>query len=491
MVASTAKSNKASGVPRSFAIPKSDLKWCAVSLSEVIGKGNRLDASVFDVDGKHARDVLRKCKWEKVPLTGDDGLATAYHCLRFKRIWVDASELPIFQPAQIAEINPKPSGYLSTLTKTNIEKLRVSKGQVLLTCSGTIGKARYVSETLDKQIFSHDLIRINGCSESDRGYIYAYLKSQVGSTIIKTNQYGAVVSHIEPDHLDSVPIPNPPEIIKKRISVLVTKSFKLRDEANQLLDDAEQLLHSELGLPSIDSLKVKYFKSNDCLRNYNVNLSKLNNRLDASYHLPLIDEIVNRFKKTAGEVIKIGDPKITKDILLPGRFKRIYVDEGQGAVYFSGKNVLELDPSDKRYLSFSQHQNRIREHLTIHEGMILITCSGTLGKIAYVYKHWDGWVMTHDIIRLIPASIDISGYIYVFLRSDYGQALLKRSSYGAVVQHIEKEHLADTPIPLLSDKSKQDTINKLALKANGKLTEAYELEQQAVEEINELVIFAR
>ncbi len=131
-------------------------------------------------------------KWKK-----QEELATSYTRARFKRIWVQKSNLPIYQPSTIVDIKPTPDGYISHLTKTNIEALRVKKGQVLMTCSGTIGKVSYVSETLDNKIFSHDLLRIDCKNTVDQGYIYAYLKSKIGNKILLTNSYGAVITHIE------------------------------------------------------------------------------------------------------------------------------------------------------------------------------------------------------------------------------------------------------------------------------------------------------
>lgn len=34
------------------------LKWCSVSLSDVISRGKRLEASVFDVEAKQARQII-------------------------------------------------------------------------------------------------------------------------------------------------------------------------------------------------------------------------------------------------------------------------------------------------------------------------------------------------------------------------------------------------------------------------------------------------
>ncbi len=294
-----------------------ELRWCNVNLHEVLERGLRLEASVFDIEGKHAREVLKLCKWGIIPLTGNEGLGEAYHRPRFKRIWVEKSDLPIFQPSQISEVKPEPSAYLSSLTKTDIDALRVHRGQILVTCSGTLGICSYVLETLDSKIFSHDLIRVQAKKESDSGYIYAFLRTKIGKILFQTNEYGAVVSHIEPEHLESIPIPNPPDLMKRRIHDLVVRSYDLRDESNVLLGNAEKLLISALKLPPLEKIRSKYFDTNADLRNYTVKLSHLNSRLDASYHVPIVDAILGYLKKEAAEVTIIGDQRISKHIILP------------------------------------------------------------------------------------------------------------------------------------------------------------------------------
>ena len=107
-------------------------------------------------------------------------------------------------------------------------------------------------KTLENQSLSDDVIRINA-TESP-GYIYTYLKSRVGRLLVETNNYGAVIKHIEPEHLNAIPIPNPSSILKQEIHNLIEESFKLRDESNELLDAAQILLKEALELPSVEVL---------------------------------------------------------------------------------------------------------------------------------------------------------------------------------------------------------------------------------------------
>jgi len=467
------------------------LKWCSVSLSDVIFRGKRLEASVFDVEAKQARQIIKNSKFPSTTIGGENGLTTSYTCARFKRIWLEHSDFPIYQPSTIVDIKPKPDGYISHLTKTNIENLRVKKGQILMTCSGTIGKVSYVSDTLKNKIFSHDLLRINCKNTVDQGYVYTYLKSKVGNKILLTNSYGAVITHIEPEHLATIPIPDAPKEIKERIHNLIVESFKLRDESNELIDQATALLIDELKLPSISEFKQNNIKNSANVNAFSVKLSNLAGRVDASYHLPIVDAIVNHLRKYAEEVTTVGDERISSDIILPGRFKRVYVDEGFGRVFIGGKQLWELDPTNKKYLSLTHHGDRISKQLELHENMTLITCSGTIGKVALVGKHWENWTANQHIIRVVPADLNIAGYLNIFLSSDYGNVLIRRFTYGSVVDEIDNNHVSQIAIPLLKNKDVQKQINDFALEANQKRYKAYKLEQQALDIMDNEVIFAK
>ena len=107
-----------------------------------------------------------------------------------------------------------------------------------------------------------------------------------------------------------------------------------------------------------------------------------------------------------------------------------------------------------------------------------------------VPKHWEGWTANQHIIRVVPASGEIAGYLYVFLASDYGRELITRFTYGAVVDEIDDHHVSAIEVPLLKDRKLQTEINRLAIEANAKRTEAYHAEQQAIRITNDEVIHA-
>ena len=213
--------------------------------------------------------------------------------------------------------------------------------------------------------------------------------------------------------------------------------------------------------------------------------------MDGSYYVPVVKVIEQHLAKTAKEVVKVRDDQISQSVILPGRFKRVYVEEGNGVVFFGGKQLYELDPSNKKYLSLKQHGDRIKDELTLRENMTLITCSGTIAKVTITPKHWEGWTANQHIIRVVPTNDEIAGYLHAWLSSDYAYPLITRYTYGAVVDEINDMQISEIVVPLLRDEKIQQEINDVVLEANRKRTEAYHLEQEALRVLDEKVIYAR
>lgn len=467
------------------------LKWTSVNVQEVIDSGYRLNASAFGIEARQVRKDLERCRWDIVHL-GNKFIENAFYLGRFKRTYVELKNgVPFILPSQMTEIYPKASKFISPTTSIDIESTRVKRGQVLLTRSGTIGVVSYVSKTLENQSLSDDVIRIKATEYS--GYVYAYLKSRSGRLLVLTNNYGAVIEHIEPENLNHIPIPNPPPTLKQEIHNLIEESFKLRDESNELMDEAQILLKMALQLPSIEAFheRAEQFDNMASVLNYSVSSSEVVDRLDGSFYVPIVKAIEQHIARTAREVVKTGDPHICESVILPGRFKRVYVEKGSGVPFIGGKQIFELDPNNKKYLSVTQHGNRIRDELTLRENMILITCSGTIGKVAIVPEHWNSWTANQHIIRVVPSNNEIAGYLYVWLSSDYAYPLITRYIHGAVIDEINDAQVSEIVVPLLRDENVQRKINDTVLEANRKRTEAYNLEQEALRVLDEKVIYAR
>lgn len=242
-------------------VPKDDINWSSVSLSEVIDKGKRLESSYYGVEYKRIIKTIQDSKYGYSNLQGSkNGIINSYRPGIIKRIFVESTDnsIPMLVPSQVQDIYPKAEKYLSKLMNDKIKDWFVKENEILLTCSGTIGNVTLVTETLKNKCVSQNLIRII-CRDEFYGYVYAFLKSEYGQVQLKNNNYGAVIKHIDPSHLDNVITPIAPEKIKVIINKLIIDSYNNRDKSNYLIDEATKIMIDELELPPIEELKKEAF----------------------------------------------------------------------------------------------------------------------------------------------------------------------------------------------------------------------------------------
>lgn len=155
------------------------------------------------------------------------------------------------------------------------------------------------------------------------------------------------------------------------------------------------------------------------------------------------------------------------------RFKRPYadrgVDSGPGIVrYFTGNAATQTRGENIKFLDLARAkppQLKMINKLYLARGMILITDSGTVGRVIYATNHHEGAVGTNNLIRVIVDDEALRGYVYQFLLSPMGQNQLKANIYGAIVDHLEPDDVKNIIIPLPKDRQVVEEIGLRVIKS--------------------------
>ena len=155
------------------------------------------------------------------------------------------------------------------------------------------------------------------------------------------------------------------------------------------------------------------------------------------------------------------------------RFKRPYAEPGKTSgptirKYFTGTAVTQMSLENVKYLDTKNSSPQVKKQLdalTIYEGYILISDSGTLGRVTYALSHHNGHVATNNLIRVIVNDVPLRGYLYEFLRSDLGQSLMLKNAYGTNQQHLEPDVIAEIPIPIPRDRALVEKIGNEVMKS--------------------------
>ena len=157
---------------------------------------------------------------------------------------------------------------------------------------------------------------------------------------------------------------------------------------------------------------------------------------------------------------------IAQEVFNGPRFKRPYADagvtSGEGIrKFFTGTAITQLNSDNIKYLDEKKCNKqllRCLKELTIYKGYILISDSGTLGRISYALSMHDGHVATNNLIRVVIDDENLRGYVYQFLKSPIGQSLILKNAYGTNQEHLEPDVIGEILIPIPKNRSIIDDI---------------------------------
>ena len=161
------------------------------------------------------------------------------------------------------------------------------------------------------------------------------------------------------------------------------------------------------------------------------------------------------------------------------QFRRVYVaDPEKGEPFLTSSGMMLADFTRLPLLRNKDAHSPRLSYLRVDAGTTLISCSGSVGRMAYVRRDMEGMWSSQDVMKVV-ADRDrvLSGYLYAFLSSRYGRALVTSFTYGTTVQRIEPDDIADLEVPRLG-REREKQVHAL-------IEEAAELRAQFQEDVED------
>lgn len=212
-------------------------------------------------------------------------------------------------------------------------------------------------------------------------------------------------------------------------------------------------------------------------------------RFDAWYWDPNKNNLAKELEETIGEdvneIVRLGDLVVEHGIFYPGRHKRNYVMKGEESVpFYSGTQILQVRPFDLKYTP--KDYKPAAKHF-VEKNWILITRSGSTGRVVMVTDSMAGTMVSEHVIRVICDETLIDPYyVYAYLSTNnIGKILLERGIYASVVDHITPDFVATIPIPRLRperEKEIADKVREAELKRD-EANKVFEEERDTIEKL--------
>lgn len=427
----------------------------------------RLDASYHLSDGSISKAKLKSSPYSSTTLSNECDRIFSGNI--FKRTYVESDKngWPYLTGSDMVRADISSEKFISKKYTSQADNLRIKKDWILISCSGTIGNCVFTNEDFEGRIGTHDLIRVIPNEKSiKKGFLYAYLSSRYGYGLLTQSGYGGVVKHIEPHHIQDIPVPIFPETKQKEIDILIRRSSNLRVKANTFLADAIFLFEERIAKSAVN-LGFQCGK---------VSINSINGfqkRLDGQYQL--LWKGLREEKSSDLSYLPLSS--LASSIFVGSRGKRNYVDKG--VPFLSSSEMMLFNP--KRGSKKVSKTNTGLNSMMVSKKDILISRSGTVGNTVLVGDDLAGIAISEHALRLVIDDEKISpNYVFCFLRTKHGMKSMEASSFGSVIITLNEDLIGNIEIPILEN-DEQRVIHDLIESYSKSLDEAALSENQAIE----------
>ena len=210
--------------------------------------GKRLDAAFHNPTVRWVENQLRTANVPILPLS-DKQLTTSINAVtKFrKRVYVTKGGIPLLSSKQLFQVDPIESKGLARGAHTDdMDEIALTPNTIAITCSGTIGRVQIIPAYMSGWAANQHALRVIAVSDEQAGFLYAWLASAYGQSLITRYSYGSVILELDRHMVGEIHVPVLPSAKRKAIATLVLDANRLRDEAWTLEQGALKSLRREI-----------------------------------------------------------------------------------------------------------------------------------------------------------------------------------------------------------------------------------------------------
>ena len=368
------------------------------------------------------------------------------------------------------------------------DKSVLSGGMILTGRVGAIGQTSIVPNYWEKYtpMGSDNIIRIVVKPNYNNGFIYAYLASKIGYSSFWKHATGGVQPFITDTMVSTLPIPDLPESFQKEVDDLIQESARLREEAADMLSEAERLLKTSANLRDLTPEDYDYFGPRGAGREVSCFVRKRKDITTTSFNA---FNLSDRIRKTRAAMTCTTRP--LREVLLGGdtfsscSVPSIEVKPEHGIMFINQKDIFDNIIKGKWVSKRNVSLDKLVEY-----GEVIVACDGTLGenelfcRALFANEDLQGALISTHFIRMKTNNIVSPGYLFTWLNSDYGFRFIRNCQAGTKLCHPIPIMFLDIPVPIISPDIMNE-IDQLVKEAHTKRYEANENERKAIRMVEE------
>lgn len=424
--------------------------------------GLRFDSSYHLSDGVAVKRVIASSPYPLMPI--EKAADRIFIGGRARRVYVKDREhgIPFLSSSDILQADLEAVKLASKKYTPNVEDMKLQKGWTLITRSGTIGNCAFANAKHAQK-----------------------LASKQGYSLLTQGTFGAVIQHIEPAYVASLPIPVAPESFQQEVDDLIQESARLREEAADMLSMAKILLKRKANLKDLTPDDYDYYGPRTANRKVSCFSISRKNITTTTINAFNLSERIKNAKSKLNSVVSLKETLISQTVFSTGSFPRVEVSNDKGIMLINQSDIFDTLIKGKRI-----SRRNVKIDNLVNYGEVLIAGVGTLGDsekfchVIYANEDLVGQLVSGEFIRMKTIQDIPSGYLFAWLDTDFGFRFIRNTQAGTKLCRPIPKLLLEIPVPII-DKESMLEIDKLVREAHTKRYQANCNERQAISMIEQ------
>jgi len=324
--------------------------------------------------------------------------------------------------------------YISEKTFKRLNCREVFAGDILISrLPEPVGRACIIPELSERAITAVDCTIIRVKENCLPIYLNYFFQSSQYFLDINNHVTGATRQRISRKNLGEIFIPLPPLVEQEHIIAQLDKIFLEINKKDELIKQ---------NIKNAEKLKIEF-------------VSKILDKLDKS-DLKKLSSVCDLTRGPFGGSLT----------------KAMFVKDGYAV--FEQKHAIRDNFETIKYFISEKKFNEMKR-FELKSGDLLMSCSGTLGKIAVVPKNIKKGIINQALLKITPnAKIISKEYLKLVISSEYFQKILSSFSQGAAQTNVPSVKILKNiliPVPKIDEQIK--ILDKISIIENLKLDNLY------------------
>lgn len=309
--------------------------------------------------------------------------------------------------------------FVSEAKFKEMQRFKLRPGDLIMSCSGTIGKVAIVPSDAAEGIINQALLKITPSPEVDVNYLKHWMESSHFENQLKSLSFGAAIKNVASVKFlknSSVPLPSLEK--QRRIAAILDQADALRRLRQSAIDRLNTLGQA---------IFYEMFGDSD------------------DFNPQPLEAVADLRRGPFGGALK----------------KEIFVENGYQV--YEQSHAISKNCSKGRYF-IKERKYREMEAFSVKPDDLLVSCSGTLGRVIRLPKNAPPGVINQALLRIRPNTRRVlSEYLEAFFETPQMSRFLTGFSRGTGLQNFPPMgEVRKIPVPVPSIKQQEALLEHLS-----------------------------